>query len=143
EERGSGVAATGAGGAEAARATAWYGRQVSVFLSRWRPQHLLLSWVGYWLAISLVAISPALPLLWRISRSADGKGSISANFGGGGWSLRVTAGAETWVGTTSALQLALWLAIPPLLLWGAWMLARPHGKRRLAADGSVPALPPR
>lgn len=93
-------------------------------LSRWRPVHLLASWVAYWVALLAVTLGPAIPAILRATRP-DGHGEISASFGSGVLSLVVKeAGRTTFSGSVPTLVAALWLGIPPLVIWGLWLYAR-------------------
>lgn len=94
-------------------------------LSRWRPRHLFLAWTAYWIALLLVTIGPAVPAILRATGSAPGKGEISANFADGVFSLIVKqSGQVLWSGSVHFLTAALWLALPPLVLWLLWLRAR-------------------
>src|SRR5690242_2939686 len=93
-------------------------------ISRWRPAHLFISWLVYWLALLVVTIGPAVPAIVRATR-ANVKGEVGANIGDGGLSLIVKqSGVTTWSGSCHLLTAALWLAIPPLVLWAIWMASR-------------------
>jgi hypothetical protein len=93
-------------------------------LSRWRPVHLLASWVAYWVALLLVTLGPAIPAVLRATRSG-GHGEVSANFGNGVLSFVVKeAGRTTFSGSVPMLTAALWLAVPPLVIWTLWLYAR-------------------
>jgi hypothetical protein len=101
-------------------------RTMSLFsLSRWRPQHLLLSWVAYWTALLAVTFGPAVPAILRATGAAPGKGEISFNFADGIFSLVVKqAGQVLWTGSVHFLTAALWIAVPPMVLWLLWLRAR-------------------
>lgn len=95
------------------------------FLSRWRPYHLLLAWAGYWLALLVVTLGPALPAILRATRSTGHQGEINASFGDGVFSLIVKQmGQVLWSGSVHFLPAALWLGVPPLMLWLLWLRAR-------------------
>jgi hypothetical protein len=95
-------------------------------LSRWRPFHLLLGWCAYWTALLIVTIGPAVPAILRAT-APNAKGEINASFGDGGFVLTVKeAGKVTWNGSVHVLTAALWIGIPPLVLWLTWMRARPR-----------------
>jgi hypothetical protein len=111
-----------------------------MFLSRWRPRHLLASWIAYWIALPFIALAPALPVLWRVSGAAQGQGNIGVSFGDTGWVVTVAAGADKWVGHTSSLEVALWVGLPPLLMWIAWMASRPRAGRHLENISPARAL---
>lgn len=93
-------------------------------ISRWRPAHLFLSWIVYWVALLLFTLGPAVPSVIRAT-GTKGKGEISASFGDGVLSLVVKqAGQVTWSGSVHTLTAVLWLALPPLLLWALWVATR-------------------
>jgi len=97
--------------------------------ARWRPRHLFISWMVYWVALVCAGLGPAVPALWRATRPGT-RGEISANYGDGLLSLTVQqAGQTTWSGSVSMLTAALWFAIPPLLLWVLWLVSRPRLRR--------------
>jgi hypothetical protein len=90
-------------------------------LAAWRPGHLLAAWCGYWLALALWALGPALPTLWQVTRPGA-HGSASASVGDGVARLIVTReGATAWTGQVELGTLALWLTLPPLALWVLWL----------------------
>lgn len=105
-------------------------------ISRWRPAHLFISWLIYWIALIVATIGPAVPAIIRAT-GEKAHGQISANVGDGGLSLIVKqSGVTTWSGSCHLLTAALWLAVPPLLLWVLWLASRrapahePVGARR-------------
>ena len=73
---------------------------------RWRARHLFVAWGVYW--VGLLAVVATRPLLeyWRISRSPSGHGTVKYSFEGG------------------MLELALWIAGPPLALFLLWLATR-------------------
>jgi hypothetical protein len=88
------------------------------WLRRWRPRHLLASWLAYWLLLIVVTLGGAILAAWRVTHLPDGHGNISANFGDGVFSLIVSEGTKTiWQGSASLISIALLVAGPPLLLW--------------------------
>jgi hypothetical protein len=71
----------------------------------------------YWLALlAFVAWRPLLEF-WRITRSADGHGTVGYTYSGG------------------ALQAALWIAGPPLLIFVAWLATRTRDVERDRVSG--------
>lgn len=94
-------------------------------LSDWRPRHLLGAWIAYWIFALLVALGPAIPLLWRLSRTG-GHGKISLAAANGAVSLSIASGAEAWARSVSYGALTLLVIVPPLLLWVAWAAMRPR-----------------
>ena len=99
--------------------------------ARWSVGQLLLSWVATWAATAVIKLGPALAAGWRAANGPEGQGNISLGFNGSVLHASVTErGAESWAGSASVLVLALWIALPPLALWAAWMFAnaRSHGR---------------
>jgi hypothetical protein len=74
-----------------------------MFLRRWRTRHLVASWIVYWILLLLGAAARPLLEYWRIQRT-NGHGNVS-------FSLDLA-------------HAAMWIAIPPLVLFVLWMLAR-------------------
>ena len=90
---------------------------------RWRPRQLLLTWVAYWVALTLVTLGPAIAAVLRMSQLASGHGGVSAGFADGVMSLTITeTGVTTWTGSVSFLSLVLLLTGPPLLIWLVWLV---------------------
>ena len=108
------------------------------WLSRWKPRHLVAAWVAWWLAVPLVALSRAIIAIQRATSDASNRSSVSVNAGTDGFALTVVDhGTTVWTNSASVLATTLVLAVPPLLLWAAWLRARPRGARLSASD---PAL---
>jgi hypothetical protein len=102
-------------------------------LQRWRPGHLLAAWSTYWAGLAAVTLGPALGPIMRVT-GEDAKGSISAGIANDAFNLTIAeAGTTVWSGHASLTAVVLWVAVPPLLLWIAWMVARP---RRHAIGGA-------
>jgi hypothetical protein len=107
------------------------------FLSRWRPGHLLLAWIAYWVLLLAVALAPALPAILRATRAGN-HGEINLSVGDGGISLTVKElGRLLWSGSIGLLPAALWIALPPLVLWLVWLNAR--ASRDRAFTSRVPS----
>lgn len=94
-------------------------------LSEWRPRHLFGAWVGYWIVALLIGIAPALPMLWRLANSGV-HGKVIGAAGDGVVSLTIATGTQLWARTLSFGALTLLVVVPPLLLWLAWVIARPR-----------------
>ena len=98
-------------------------------LSRWRPIHLLLGWGAYWAALLVAALGPAMPAILSATREGA-HGEINANFGNSVFTLTVKElGKLTWSGSVHAFTAALWIGIPPLVLWLFWVRARSEAVR--------------
>ena len=110
------------------------------FLRRWRPRHLLLAWITYWLGLALVTLGPVIPAIIRATR-LDAQGNITAGMGDEGLTLTVMAqGSTIWQGSTSLLSLALWVLAPPFILWAAWLAQRPKRSDDALTSREVAAL---
>ena len=98
-------------------------------LARWRPRHLLAAWSAYWLGLAAVTLTPIVIAISRLtSGAAPGQSNVTVNFGSAGLSVIGTrAGATVLQRSASLLELGLWIAGPPLLLWGAWLYEETRG----------------
>jgi hypothetical protein len=97
------------------------------WLRSWGPGRLVAAWVGYWIALVLVALGPAIPAIWRATHAPAGQGNVSGTWGDHGFSLVISLSGQTlWSGAISGLALTLWLALPPLLLFIVWLSQRPR-----------------
>jgi hypothetical protein len=57
-----------------------------------------------------------------MSQQTGGHGSVNASMNNGILSANIIEGGQTtWAGSISVLTLAFLLAVPPLLLWLAWL----------------------
>lgn len=93
-------------------------------LSRWRPYHLLLGWIAYWVALLIFALGPAVPAILSATRE-NTHGEINASFSNTVLNFTVKEmGKLTWEGSVHLLTAALWIAVPPLVLWLFWLRAR-------------------
>lgn len=98
-------------------------------LSRWRPTHLLVGWGAYWAGLLIVALGPAIPAILSATRDGS-RGEVNASFGNSVFSLTVKElGKVTWSGSVHAFTAALWIGIPPLVLWLLWLRARSGATR--------------
>lgn len=102
---------------------------------------LLASWIGWWVVLAAWKLGPAIPVLRRVTKEG-GKGSVSVNFGDGGFNATINEGTTVaWEGHISFLMLVLLVGVPPLILWALWL----RGKNRpdapeLIGEGSPSAL---
>jgi hypothetical protein len=113
---------------------------VAFSLRRWRPRHLLLAWVTYWVLALLFALRSAIASIWRVTTDPEAHGSISAGVSDGILTLTVTEGARVaWEGSASVMSIVLWAAGPPLLLFSP--LARRASASRRAGTLGHPTSP--
>ena len=107
--------------------------------SRWRPRHLLFAWIAYWVALLVVTLGPALIAALPVISDEKGHGSINASFGNTELSLTILRESTTvWHGSVSMLSAALWLGLPPLALWVAWMWRRTRRDAATPVRGATP-----
>jgi hypothetical protein len=93
-------------------------------IRQWRASHLLAVWTGYWSAIGAVLLAPALGAMVRVMTDPDGHATVSAGIGSGVATVVVKGGTASYSGSASVSTLLLWVAVPPLVLWLAWLLTR-------------------
>jgi threonine/homoserine/homoserine lactone efflux protein len=109
-------------------------------LSRWKPRHLLAAWSAYWVGLIAVTLGPAIVSILRVTVPAGAKGDASVNFGDGALNAVIHSnGATLWSVTAKMVTIALWLAGPPLLIWLAWLVARPSRQANAVAEGLSPS----
>ena len=96
-------------------------------LRRWRPHHLLLAWVMYWVVALVVALRSGIAAIWRVTTDPDAHGTISAGVTDGVFSMTVSEPAGVvWQGSASMMSILFWFAGPPVLLFLLWLTARPR-----------------
>ena len=100
---------------------------MALSLRNWRPRHLLLAWVGYWIIALLFALRSAIGPIWHVTTDPDAHGNISAGVTDGIFSLSVADSTGViWQGGGSMMSILLWFAGPPLLLFLLWLAVRPR-----------------
>ena len=106
-------------------------------LSGWRPKHLVVSWVAYWIGAAAIKLGPAIETAWHVTRDGS-HGTISGGFGDQGFRLTMLEGTKTVFDQTVGTGiLALWIAGPPLLLWLVWLLTRKRPIDESAAPTAI------
>jgi hypothetical protein len=92
------------------------------FLRRWRPRHLVLSWIAYWIGLAVVTLTPAALAIWRATQAPPGQGNVTFGVGSNGFELAAMLNGSTiWHGSIHLLPLAALIAGPPLLIFIAWL----------------------
>jgi len=109
---------------------------------QFRVRNLLVGWTTYWLAVIVVGLAPAIAAVWRMSQVPHGKGSVNAGVNDGVLTASVLQhGTTTWTGSISLTALALLIALPPLVMWAALLLASARtinaGDTRLSDESNV------
>ena len=91
-------------------------------LRRWRPRHLFLAWVVYWIGLAVVGLWPALAAGWRLSQNSS-HGSVNAGVTDGVFNANIIQSGQTlWAGSVALSTIGLLIAVPPLALWVVWLL---------------------
>ena len=109
------------------------------FLSRWRPAHLITAWVAYWVGLAAVTLTPTVMAIVHGTRLPKDAAAVSASFSNTVLSITVSEfGKVTHAATASMLQVSLWVGLPPLLLYVAWLSARPRARPAPAQLGEPP-----
>jgi hypothetical protein len=107
--------------------------------------HLLGAWGAYWVGLAGITLAPFARWVWDLNRIPGSHGSVSLSIGDAGVSLIVLKDTVTvWSGTAPLSQVALWIAVPPLLLWLGWLALRPSRSQEdagLSAAAMRDALP--
>lgn len=99
---------------------------------------LVLAWCGYWLALAVAALGRPALLAWRLTHDAGRHGSVTVNATNDVVALTVTEhGATAWAGRASFLTIALWLVVPPLVLFVVLLVTWRRGRPGRAADARL------
>lgn len=99
---------------------------------------LLGAWGAYWVGLAGVTLAPFARWAWDISRIPGSHGSASLSIGDAGVTLLALKDNVTvWSGVASLLEVALWIAGPPLVLWLVWLVLRPAHADEDALDATV------
>jgi hypothetical protein len=110
----------------------------------WNVRHLVSASVAYWAGLAAVTLAPFSIAVVPLTRLSGNRGSANASFGDAGLTLTALKdGATIYTSTWPPLQIALWIAVPPLALWIAWLVTRPSraDAAALRAAQSLDALP--
>jgi hypothetical protein len=105
--------------------------------------HLLGAWGVYWVGLAGITLGPFALRMWELTRPGV-HGSASLSIGDAGVSLvALKDNVTVWSGVAPLLEVALWIAGPPLLLWLAWLALRPSHSdaTSLHATATREALP--
>ena len=109
------------------------------FLSRWRPGHLLAVWSAYWLGLAAAVVTPVLLAIHRASLTGAAPGTTDLSLSlsdKAGFTVTITQAGRAWFEASVApLSATLAIAIPPLVLWTAWLYARTRA--RALPDGEA------
>lgn len=94
-------------------------------ISHWRPAHLFAAWGAYWAGLAAVTLTPTALAVVRATSGGAHPNSVNASLGDKGISLTVIeAGKQTFATSAHVLPVALWIAVPPLVLFALWLWRR-------------------
>lgn len=113
-------------------------------IRRWNVRHLVSASVAYWAGLAAVALARFSIAVAPLARLGENRGTATVSFGDAGLTLTALKdGATIYTSTWPLLQIALWIAVPPLALWIVWLVTRPSraDAAALRASASVDALP--
>jgi hypothetical protein len=113
-------------------------------IRRWGVGHLVGSWAAYWAGLAIVKLSSIAITVWKISHGPGDHGTLSVSLGDNGFVLTALKDGATVINVTAPLATtALWIAVPPLAIWVAWLAMRPSRAEReaLEARTHLNALP--
>jgi len=114
-------------------------------LARWRPGHVVAAWFAYWIGLAGVTLTPTVRAIVHATSAPSNTSNVSASFNNATLSVTVSQlGKVTHVAAASLGEIALWVGLPPLILYGVWMFTRPRRPAEPAALGeSAPDALPR
>ncbi len=76
----------------------------------------------YWALVVLFTFGAPVIAGWRVTRPSAGHGAISASLTNATLQIKMSAANTAgWSGTIDLGIFLLWLAVPPLLFWLAWL----------------------
>ena len=100
--------------------------------------HLLGAWGTYWAALAGVTLAPFARWVADLNRTAGHHASANLSLGDAGLTLTALKDNVTvYSGVAPLSQVALWIAVPPLLIWLAWLALRPSLSERAAFGTSA------
>jgi hypothetical protein len=93
-------------------------------LSQWKPRKLFAAWGLYWIGLIGVTLGRAIEPIMRATSGKNGTGSIGLSFDNSVFVLKVQKfGTTIYTGSADLLTIALWVAVPPLILFLLWLRA--------------------
>jgi hypothetical protein len=117
---------------------------ITLDIRRWKLGELVGASTAYWAVLAATALAPYSRVVYSIGRLGGNRGTATASFTDGVVTLTALKdGVAVYAASASTLQIALWIALPPLALWFVWMAAIPSRARarRLDAQAARDALP--
>lgn len=103
---------------------------ISLNIRRWKLGQLVGVSAGYWAVLGAAALAPFSRTVATIARLGGERGTATGSFNDGIITLTALKdGVAVYTGSASILQIALWIALPPLGLCLAWLASRPSRVR--------------
>lgn len=98
---------------------------MKAFLARWRPWHVITAWCVYWVGLAGVTLTPTILAIIQATAGPKDSSTVNATFTDTLLKITVTEfGKTTHVASATALEIALWIGVPPLALYCLWMVSR-------------------
>jgi hypothetical protein len=95
------------------------------FLARWRPWHVITAWCVYWVGLAGVTLTPTILAMIHATHMPKDTSTVNASFDNSLLSITVSEfGKATHIASATALEIALWIGVPPLALYCLWMVTR-------------------
>ena len=93
-----------------------------------RPRNIFIAWLAYWVVLIAVALGPGIMAASRATGTSGNNSSVNVQFGDQALKMSVTThGVTTYDASIGVLAAALWLVVPPLVLWVIWFVV--NGRR--------------
>ena len=116
---------------------------ISLNIRRWKLGQLVGVSAGYWAVLGAAALAPFSRAVYTVGRLGGERGTATGSFDNGVVTLTALKdGAAVYTGSAPLLQIALWIALPPLGLWLAWLASRPSRAHEQKLHASLPAHEP-
>lgn len=109
-------------------------------IRRWDVRHLIGASALYWTGLAAATLTPFARAVASVVRLGAGHGSASGSMQNDVLTISaIRDNVVIYSGSAHALDVALWLALPPLALWLVCLALRPQ--RGVAPAPSYEALP--
>ena len=94
---------------------------------RWGAAELLAAWVAYWVLLAAVAFARPALVMYRIRDLPEGSSKAQVSLGDQGFVAHIVSQGRTLIDwRASGTTVLLWLVVPPLLIFIAWLVMRPR-----------------
>jgi hypothetical protein len=117
---------------------------ISLNIRHWKLGQLVSVSAAYWAVLAAASLAPFSRVVFTVARLGANRGTATASLNDNIITLTALKdGVAVYTGSASILEIALWIALPPLGLWLAWLASRPSRARaeELRAQQAHDALP--